>query len=397
MKVSVRLGDSLWYYSQLFGLPLQLMLDSNRGINVQQLEVGSEIHIPGFQTKPYEIKEGDTLWTLARAANLLPDVMFLVNPDVDAENLQIGQEIQVPTRVINPIVDGKKKYDYQTLQKDLKLLREVYPFLRVKNIGKSVLGSSIPEIRIGKGKKKVHMNGSFHANEWITTAVIMTFLNDYLLALTNTKPIRGFYADHFYYESTLSIVPMVNPDGVDLVLNGPPNAEPYKSSVVEINKGSLDFKDWKANIRGVDLNNQLPAKWEIEKERKEPKQPAPRDYPGDEPLTEPEVVAMTELTKKRNFDRVLAFHTQGKEIYWGYEGDEPFEAQAIVNEFSRVSGYKAVRYVDSHAGYKDWFIQEWKRPGFTLELGEGVNPLPISQFDTIYRDTLGIFLASMYT
>ena len=52
--------------------------------------------------------------------------------------------------------------------------------------------------------------------------------------------------------------------------------------------------------------------------------------------------------------------------------------------------------IDSHAGYKDWFIQEFRKPGFTIELGLGVNPLPISQFDEIYSESLGIFLASLY-
>ncbi|MFC4320762.1 M14 family metallopeptidase [Litchfieldia salsa] len=396
MKVIVRLGDSLWYYSQIFGVPLQLMIDSNRKVNAQELEIGSKINIPGFIIKNYNIKQGDTLWKLARKRNLLPDALFILNQGIDPENLQVGQEIYLPSRVTMPIINAKQNYDYQTLISDLKQLQEIYPFLRETSIGNSVLGAKIPEIRIGRGKKKVHLNGSFHANEWITTAVIMKFMNEYLLSLTNMGSIRGFYMDPFYYECTLSIVPMLNPDGVDLVLNGPPNEEPYRSSVVEINKGSLDFKDWKANIRGIDLNNQFPANWEIEKERKEPKSPAPRDYPGDAPLTEPEAIAITQLTKKRDFNRVLAFHTQGKEIYWGYEGAEPREAEPIVREFARVSGYRAVRYIDSHAGYKDWFIQEYKRPGYTIELGEGVNPLPLSQFDEIYQQSLGIFLASMY-
>ncbi len=32
----------------------------------------------------------------------------------------------------------------------------------------------------------------------------------------------------------------------------------------------------------------------------------------------------------------------------------------------------------SYGGYKDWFIQDFNRPGYTLELGEGQNPLPMS-------------------
>ena len=39
----------------------------------------------------------------------------------------------------------------------------------------------------------------------------------------------------------------------------------------------------------------------------------------------------------------------------------------------------------SHGGLKDWFIQETGRPGFTLEVGRGQNPLPIEQLPEIWR------------
>ncbi|MCH1624925.1 M14 family metallopeptidase [Fredinandcohnia quinoae] len=396
MKVLIRNGDSFWYYSQLFKVPLQLILDSNKSLDPTNLQIGIEIEIPGFEMMEYKVKFGDTFWKLAKSIAILPDGLSLMNPDVDPEHLAVDEIINIPTRIISPIVNANRPYDYQMMMDDIKKLHAIYPFIRCEVIGNSVLGNNIPEIQIGSGAKVVHINGSFHANEWITTNVIMKFLNDYLLALTNMSPIRGMSIQPFYFDTMLSIVPMVNPDGVDLVLNGPPEHEPHKSKVVEINEGSLHFQNWKANIRGVDLNNQFPAKWEIEKERKLPKSPSPRDYPGDAPLTEPEVNAMVKLTKERKFTRVLAFHTQGEEIYWGYEGLEPPNSQLIVNEFSRVSGYKAVRYVDSHAGYKDWFIQEWQQPGFTIELGEGVNPLPLTQFNEIYQESLGILLAGIY-
>ncbi|MFC3791495.1 hypothetical protein ACFOQM_22440 [Paenibacillus sp. GCM10012307] len=40
---------------------------------------------------------------------------------------------------------------------------------------------------------------------------------------------------------------------------------------------------------------------------------------------------------------------------------------------------------------------DWRRPGFTIELGQGVNPLPLSQFEEIAADSLGIFLAALYS
>ena len=89
----------------------------------------------------------------------------------------------------------------------------------------------------------------------------------------------------------------------------------------------------------------------------------------------------------------LALHTQGKEFYWGYEGHEPEQAANIAREFEERSGYRAVQYVDSHAGYKDWFIQEFKRGGFTIELGKGINPLPLSHLPGIYEDSVKILMA----
>ncbi|HHY72217.1 MAG TPA: LysM peptidoglycan-binding domain-containing protein [Bacillus bacterium] len=395
MDIVVRQGDSYWHYSQLFKLPLQLIIDSNREIPANKLRVGQTVKIPGFVITNHQVRAGDTLWAIAGSRNLSLESLLLVNPNINPQQLRIGQTIKVPLRIIWRVVEGRQNYDYDVMMAHLTRLKSIYPFMTIPSIGTTVLNRVIPEVNIGNGSKKVHYNGSFHANEWITTSAVMTFLNDYLLALTNQTPIRGLSMNPFYQQVSLSIVPMVNPDGVNLVIKGPPNEEPWRSRVVEINKGSRNFSGWKANIRGVDLNDQFPARWEIEKARRE-QQPSPRDYPGEKPLSERESIAMAELTRRKDFHRVLAFHTQGEEIYWGFEKLEPPESQTIVNEFTRVSGYKAVRYVDSYAGYKDWFIQDWRRPGFTVELGHGVNPLPIAQFDELYQKALGIFLAGLY-
>ena len=49
----------------------------------------------------------------------------------------------------------------------------------------------------------------------------------------------------------------------------------------------------------------------------------------------------------------------------------------------------------AYAGYKDWFIQTYNRPGYTIEVGKGVNPLPLSQFDEIYKDNIGILVTGL--
>ena len=395
MDVTVRPGDSIWYYSQVYNLPLQLIIDSNPTINPQALQINQALKIPGYVTTQHVIQRGDSIWALAQRLNLPPDAIFILNPKVNPNELQIGQVILLPIRVTWRVVNGKQNYDYRTMINDILALQNIYPFLMKETIGKTVLDKEIPALFIGRGQKRVHFNGSFHANEWITTPIVLTFLNDYLLALTNNLPIRGVYTLPLYFQTNLAIVPMVNADGVDLVLNGLPENETVRANLIKWNNGSTDFSGWKANANGVDLNDQFPAEWEKERERN-PKTPGPRDYGGESPLSQPESIAMADLTKEMDFARVLALHTQGEVIYWGFNGLEPPESELPANEFARVSGYQPEQSIDSYAGYKDWFIQDWRRPGFTIELGQGTNPLPISQFDQIYEDVLGIFLIALY-
>lgn len=112
------------------------------------------------------------------------------------------------------------------------------------------------------------------------------------------------------------------------------------------------------------------------------------------PLTEPEALAVYNFTLSHNFRLVLSFHTQGQEIYWQFQSYNPLNSLAIGEQFAESSGYVLTKtpYTSSFAGYKDWFIQTYNQPGYTIEAGIGENPLPISQFDEIYKNNLGILV-----
>jgi g-D-glutamyl-meso-diaminopimelate peptidase len=277
-------------------------------------------------------------------------------------------------------------YSYDQMMEDLAKLCGANPFLRMSYIGESVMGKPIPAIQIGTGAARIHYNAAFHANEWITSLIVIVFLEDYASAIRADKFIFDQRAVDLFNRSTLFIVPMVNPDGVDLVHYGVNPDHPFRDVLLQWNQGSADYSQWKSNIRGVDLNDQYPAHWEMEKLRRSTDGPGPRDYPGVAPLSEPEAVAMAEFTKRNDFHLVIALHTQGREIYWNYREYEPERASWMAEQLANISGYEAVKLTDSDAGYKDWFIQEYSRPGFTVEAGYGCNPLPIGQFNDIYED-----------
>lgn len=145
---------------------------------------------------------------------------------------------------------------------------------------------------------------------------------------------------------------------------------------------------------------QFPAGWENARRIKFSQgftSPAPRDYVGQGPLVAPESLALYNFTLMHNFRLIITYHTQGKEIYWQFQNYAPSEAEDIGNIFASVSGYTLanVPYESGFAGYKDWFLQDYRRPGYTIEAGSGQNPLPIEQFNEIYRDNLGILVLGM--
>ena len=298
------------------------------------------------------------------------------------------------------IVPTNVFYSSFILRQNLVSLVRTYPFLNVQTVATSVLGKPIYVIKLGNGPKKVFYSDSIHANEWITSVVLMKFVEDYAKAFVSNGTLYNYSIRRLFNTCSIYIMPMVNPDGVDLVTgNFPTTSRAYiRARSIAASFPDIPFPNgWKANINGVDLNLQFPAGWENAKEIKYEQgfdKPAPRDFVGYGPLTEPESLAIYNFTLSHDFSLTISYHTQGQEIYWNFQNINPPRGYEIGQQFANSSGYllTEVPYNSSFAGYKDWFIQTYNRPGYTIEAGIGENPLPISQFNEIYRDNLGILV-----
>lgn len=297
------------------------------------------------------------------------------------------------------IVSTTLPYSFFVLKKNMQTFKSTYPFLQIGIIGYSVLGNPLYALRLGTGPKEVFYSAAYHANEWITSPLMMKFIEEYCDAYKRNGMIQGYPIQKLFETHSIYIVPMVNPDGVNLVTNSLQDENAYSFAKSIANRyPSICFPNgWKANIDGVDLNLQFPAGWESAREIKFSQGftgPAPRDYVGHFPLSTPEAKAIYSFTLMHSFQLVLAYHTQGEEIYWKFQDYMPKNSLQIGEQFAKVSGYTLaeVPYNSSFAGYKDWFIQNFNLPGYTIEAGLGESPLPISQFDSIYEANKGILL-----
>ena len=340
----------------------------------------------------YFVQPGDTLYAIARKYGARLPLLLAANPGVDPQRLSVGQRIVVPYNF--DVVDTNIGYTWAVMMRDVQGLKARYPFIETGFIGSSVLGKELPYLRLGRGGRTVLYNASHHALEWITSPVLMKFAEDYAKAYALGQPLAGHHPDDLWNEVSIYIVPMVNPDGVDLVIDGLQRGNPYYDDLIRWNNGSMDFSQvWEANIRGVDLNHNYNAAWEQSKQAEEAMGitgPGPTRFSGPYPESEPESRAMVDFTRSVTPRLVMAYHSQGKVIFWDFMDLAPADAETIGRQLSALSGYAlaAPEGIASYAGYKDWFIQDFRRPGYTIEVGQGKNPLPISQFGAIYADNL---------
>ncbi len=281
--------------------------------------------------------------------------------------------------------------NYSRLTTELDRLKTEYDFITVSSIGKSLVGRELPLVSIGKGYKKVLYVGSHHGMEWITSLLLLKYIEEYCSAIKRGGRLFGIDCEGLFEMRTVNIVPMLNPDGIELHTSGGDAQNPLTERLNRACGG--DYSKWQANGRGVDLNHNYNAGFD-EYKRLETEMgitgEAPTRFSGQYPESEPETAAMCSLIRATAPSLLFALHTQGGEIYYDFNSSIPPRGEAIARRMANITGYRLAKpeHAASFGGLKDWFISEFNLPAYTIECGRGENPLPISDCEMIYR---GIF------
>ena len=311
----------------------------------------------------------------------------------------------VPITAHAQIVDTEKIYTYESLTEDMLLLSELYPdLITYKSLTTTPFGRNVWAIKVGNGEKVILMNGAHHAREWLTSALLMKMIETYADSYIDVKTVEDIHPS-ILDNVSIWFVPMVNPDGVTLQQFGlnayPIGLHPF---LIEMNKGSWNFTRWKANLLGIDLNRQYPANWSHLKGVNG--NPSYQFYKGTRALEADEVRSLVDFTYEIKPEVAVSYHSSGNIIFWGFNQwglthTTKFSQDyfAIAEQVSSFTGYP-IDEPESYqqgGGFTDWFIEEFGKPAFTVEIGQLIedSSLPLEEFHDIWirNKKMGLFLA----
>ena len=276
---------------------------------------------------------------------------------------------------------------YSQVSKLIDRLLEKYSFLKCKSVGRSCAGREIFCLVPCESNEYVLYAAAFHGSENITCNIALMFTEQLCEALQTGGEIAGLDARRAFYGRGVMVLPLVNPDGCEISVCGEAGAGYAADRIKRLCGGNL--REWNANLRGVDINHNFPAGWDTLRAREKENGiygPSPTRFGGFAPASEPETVALCNLCRENDIRHVMALHTQGEVIYWSWGDKAPARSAKMAEIMAAESGY-ALDYPSGLAeggGFKDWFIEHTGRPGFTLEIGKGKNPLPANELPRLY-------------
>ncbi|MEE0266167.1 MAG: M14 family metallocarboxypeptidase [Acutalibacteraceae bacterium] len=269
-------------------------------------------------------------------------------------------------------------------------IKSNYFFVDIQPIGKSILGRPIECYTIGNSSKKILLCGAFHGMEWITSFVLYKFIINICDSIINHKSLQNENLWEYFSQHSLAIIPCVNPDGVEISINGSTSARHLKNYIDYLSAG--DTLHWQSNAMGVDINHNFNADWQNLKAKETAMgitSPCATRYGGVYPHSEPETKSLVSYCRHNSIASAVALHTQGEEIYWHFGDNTPAISKKIAEKMAELSGYtlSTPENIATGGGFKDWLIDKLHIPAFTAELGKGKNPLSLTQLQPIYDKT----------
>ena len=260
-------------------------------------------------------------------------------------------------KVINPIYP----YTYTRMLFALRSLCEKYgEIISVLCAGRSEQGRSIPVISLGKGEKKFLSVGAVHGREYVSTGFLLMCIEEYIRTYCKGDMLRGFDVRKILNEYTFHIVPMANPDSVEIALG---RAAPC------VREKDFSAFFYKNNSNNVNINGNFPYLWDcVPKSRQG----------GEKEASESETRFLISLCEEYRYENLLSFHSRGDCLYWRDDGNGEITGDIkLAEKLGDTCGFSfcpPTKEAEDYAGgFENWFRYRFSRPAICVELVKNEN------------------------
>lgn len=242
---------------------------------------------------------------------------------------------------------------YLDIISEINFIVEKYNNVSVTGLCNSILGMNIPIITLGEGSKKIVYVGGQAGNDKLTPYILLRYIKDICSLYQENGSAFGFSAEYILKNYTITVIPILNPDGLNYCDIGVLENNPLYERVIKLNNGSSDFSNWNGNARGIDLrNNYFTENTETNIDQ------------------EPEVGALCNFLKFGDLpEMIFAFDKIDKKDSVIYFGDgEAATKRAIA--LTQMTGVKRIFYDDSEYDNSliSWSNQELGIKTFLIEI-----------------------------
>lgn len=299
--------------------------------------------------------------------------------------------VSVHSEVVNR--SAHSYYTYVEMKEDLELLDSIYPDrVHLSVLGKTIDDRNIYELIVGDtlAPNAIYVHAAIHAREWMNTWVLMAIVEDYLKKWDSHYASGRTYGDILNH-CCIHLIPMLNPDGVSISQFGLKglHTDSIRNNVARM-WGISDYRRWKSNANGVNLNVNFPYKW-----YRTSNNPGAGVYTGSDSASELETQCAIKALNTRDFKACISYHSTGSVVYWdlGQSGD------------LRASTYKLAKFVHSLTGYRlgetskprgldyNYMNLQLKIPTVLIETGRHACPLSYKEFYCLYNENYKVLLS----
>lgn len=254
-----------------------------------------------------------------------------------------------------------EKFDYESILACAEKISKKFPFADFSVISETPCKRKIFSLSIGNGEKSVLFLGGMSGTDRITPAMLLRFFERLCISNKNDLKISAVKTSNILREQRITVIPLVNPDGLQISLYGAKEAKSYKG-FAERALAKNDCPLWSANVRGVEPS--LNFDFDFPKSEAH-NFPLPYGNYGPSAQSETETQAIANFIELKNIKYAVALSAKGEKIIYS-PNITNCENALMAQIFKSISGFETEKRNNEacRGNFCEWFCKKYGRPSF---------------------------------